>query len=391
VSTNEREHWLSKKNQWVISILLCVCAFGLIIVALPIGSQEVHSKKSVSRTISFDTLHIDSREPTKTFSMERAVQYLDDAALAWNRKQWDFNANKKCASCHTTYAYVLARSPLKQSNVAVLDEVHDYLKSRVKNYNSVRPWYDGEKGSPKQVKASQDTEAIMNALALAWYDANITGSLDPTTRKALDQMWRLRNQPDGVWKWLSFDLNPWESNKDAYSGAALAALATAIAPEKYTRTPTVMTGMESLRRYFQRQNAGKHSVRLHDQVILLWAAHHASDLISRQMKQKIIQDMLLTQNADGGWDIVTLLKSKPTRDIHRKRHSDGYATSLVLYVLQQDQPSLHKRPVDAGIKWLKNNQSISGFWLTPSPNKSQEPYLTHMGTAFAVMALAGRQ
>jgi squalene-hopene/tetraprenyl-beta-curcumene cyclase len=41
-----------------------------------------------------------------------------------------------------------------------------------------------------------------------------------------------------------------------------------------------------------------------------------------------------------------------------------------------------------GIEWLKTHQRASGRWYTRSANKDGQHYLTHEGTAFALLALA---
>ena len=47
-----------------------------------------------------------------------------------------------------------------------------------------------------------------------------------------------------------------------------------------------------------------------------------------------------------------------------------------------DDPALEK-----GREWLRANQRESGRWFTRSLFKDEKHYLTHVGTAFAIMAL----
>ena len=44
--------------------------------------------------------------------------------------------------------------------------------------------------------------------------------------------------------------------------------------------------------------------------------------------------------------------------------------------------------VQKGLAWLKANQRTSGRWFTRSPYRDNKHYITHVGTAFALMALA---
>ena len=41
-----------------------------------------------------------------------------------------------------------------------------------------------------------------------------------------------------------------------------------------------------------------------------------------------------------------------------------------------------------GVEWLKANQRESGRWIARSLYKDNKHYLSHAGSAFAVMALA---
>jgi squalene-hopene/tetraprenyl-beta-curcumene cyclase len=67
--------------------------------------------------------------------------------------------------------------------------------------------------------------------------------------------------------------------------------------------------------------------------------------------------------------------------------SDGYATGLVLYVLREAGVPASQEPIARGVDWLKTNQRVSGRWFTRSVNADRAHYITHAGTAFAVMAL----
>ena len=41
-----------------------------------------------------------------------------------------------------------------------------------------------------------------------------------------------------------------------------------------------------------------------------------------------------------------------------------------------------------GVAWLKANQRESGRWFTRSANRDSKHFISHAGTAFAMMALA---
>ena len=73
--------------------------------------------------------------------------------------------------------------------------------------------------------------------------------------------------------------------------------------------------------------------------------------------------------------------------------SDGYATGLVLHVLQVAGLPKDEPRVSQGLAWLKKNQQPSGAWPASSLNKKRDPE-THIGkfmadaaTGYAVLAL----
>ena len=43
--------------------------------------------------------------------------------------------------------------------------------------------------------------------------------------------------------------------------------------------------------------------------------------------------------------------------------------------------------IQRGAQWLRTHQRQSGGWFTRSLNRDNKHYLSHVGTAFAVMAL----
>ena len=67
--------------------------------------------------------------------------------------------------------------------------------------------------------------------------------------------------------------------------------------------------------------------------------------------------------------------------------ADGYGTGLVIHVARRAGfPATDPRLV-RGIRWLETHQRESGRWFTRSLAKDGRHFLTHAGTAFAVLAL----
>ncbi len=59
----------------------------------------------------------------------------------------------------------------------------------------------------------------------------------------------------------------------------------------------------------------------------------------------------------------------------------------MVYVLRQAGLGADHVAVKKGAEWLKRNQLVSGEWFTHSLNSDQNHYISHTGTAFAILAL----
>jgi len=190
-----------------------------------------------------------------------AAKYLDSREIwwqAWPKAQRDHGTI--CVSCHSVLPYALARPALRrqmgEEDMAGPERImFNNVVRRVTLWNDVEPFYkDGQSGPTKSIE-SRSTEAVLNALILASYDAR-SGHMREITRSAFSNAWALqRHSGDnaGAWIWLNFHNAPWESNESEYHGAALAALAAGIAPDDYFRDPAIQSNLRELRSYLRRE------------------------------------------------------------------------------------------------------------------------------------------
>jgi squalene-hopene/tetraprenyl-beta-curcumene cyclase len=298
-------------------------------------------------------------------SLARAAEFLDGVALNWTQQ-------RKCGTCHTNYAYLLARPALRDHPSPVLAEVRAFFEDRVAH------WDDAEKAA----KPRWDAEVVATASALALNDAATTGTLHPLTRKALDRIWTLQ-QPDGGWNWLKCNWPPYEH--DDYYGAVFAALGVGAAPDGYARTEAAREGLERLRSYLQKTPAPS----VHHQTFLLWASLKLDGLMTPAQREQTIEHLRSLQRPDGGWNLPSLgdWKRHDGTPNDRDAPSDGYATGLVVYVLRQAGVPARDEAIRRGVAWLQSHQRASGRWFTRSLNTDKYHYIAHAGTGFAVLAL----
>jgi squalene-hopene/tetraprenyl-beta-curcumene cyclase len=297
-------------------------------------------------------------------SLAKAAEFLDAANLSWL-------AIKKCGTCHTTYPYLMAR-PLLDTPGTAPAKVRQFFETRATH------WDRGEKGD----KPRWDTEVVATAAGLAIHDARTTGKLQPLTRQALDRMWTLQ-QEDGAFNWLKCGWPPLEH--DDYYGAVFVALGVGLAPDHYAKGESAQAGLAKLRKYLKDTPPPD----LHHQAWLLLASLQLDGLMTAEQRQETIKALLALQRADGGWNLPSLGNWKPFDPEHvvDRTSSDGYGTGFVIYVLRQAGTPADHEAIRKGLTWLRGNQRASGRWFTRSPNTEKYHYITHAGTAFAVLAL----
>jgi squalene-hopene/tetraprenyl-beta-curcumene cyclase len=298
-------------------------------------------------------------------SMARAAAFLDDVSLNWTRQH-------QCGTCHTNFPYLMARPALKDADAPAMAEVRRFFEERVAH------WDDDEKAA----RPRWDAEVVATAAALAINDAATTGRLHPLTRKALDRTWTLQ-KPAGGFDWLKCAWPPYEH--DDYYGAVVAAIGAGHAPDDYAKSPDAQAGLSRLRAYFAKTPPPD----LHHATMLLWASTRLGGLITADQRDATIDRLRALQRPDGGWNLPSLgtWKRRDGTPNDPEAPSDGYATGLAVFVLRQAGVPATDPAIRSGVAWLVSHQRTSGRWFTRSVNNDKHHYITHAGTAFAVLAL----
>jgi len=353
--------------------------------------------KTILLAISFFCAWQAQAGDAKSWDRKAAAAYLDGRMNWW--ATWPAAARDHetfCVSCHTTLPYALARpalrSALAEHGPSADERVFiDNISKRVSLWQEVQPFYnDAKNGAPKSAE-SRGTEAVLNALVLARYDA-------PAAIDALGNMWALQlkdGDKRGSWIWLNFHNEPWEADDSAFWGASLAGLAAGWAPESYRKSAAIQENLALLGGYLQREQQNQSTL---NRAVALWASGKLPQLLKPEQRAGIVAEIAGKQREDGGWSESSLvIKDWKRRDgTPMDAASDGYGTGLMVTALEQSGEASAKEAVAKGVAWLERHQDASGAWLSTSMNKQRDPasdagrFMSDAATAYSVLALSGR-
>jgi len=335
-------------------------------------------------------------EESLSWKPEAAAKYLDERQNVW------FD-HAKCVSCHTGLPYALARPALREftrtkTPSPLETRLLNQIRLRVANWKNLDTkdfglYYDADGRLKKQ---SWGTEAVFNAVILSFKDRYQGNSLpSEATKQAFLNLWQTQVQTGdakGSWDWLDFSEAPWGNLEARYFGAALAAIAAGTAPGYYAlgAAPEADAKIKLLQGYlkvrFPKQN-------LHNRAWGLWASTKIEGTLTKAEHKKLIEQLLDKQQDDGGWSLPSLGTWVRNDRTPQETASDGYATALVLHVLQTAGVPRDDVKIAKGLAWLKRNQSATGAWRSVSLVKKRDPashtgrFMSDAATAFAVLAL----
>jgi len=349
-----------------------------------------------------------------------AAAYLDARMDVWfanGTKLRTGDTQTACVSCHAGLAYALSRPVLRRvmhvdSPATQEARLLDETMRRVDTYNTHQVLYDFNER--RQIE-SRGTEAVLNAVILTSADAaNNLREPSAPTKKALARLWETQ-RADGRWDWLEFGLEPWETTEAAYHGATFAAFAAGTAPGR--RDEAATAGIDRVRTYLSTNYQAQH---LYNRTWALLASTRLKDVVSDAQRAALIEELVRAQRDDGGWSLEAMgpwkwsktappVSSPGALETSLVKQSDGYATGLVVYTLEQAGGARSQAAIRQGIRWLETNQRVSPVsdvpgraWLAHSLNYDREHggekgepwrrlFMSDTATAFAILALADHE
>jgi hypothetical protein len=340
--------------------------------------------------------------PAPGWNAAAAARYLDERLDWWRSWPKDERDHEtRCISCHTALPFALARPTLRhelgQSTRSPSEQaMYADITKRVRLWREVEPFYPDQKVGLPKTSESRGVEAVLNALFLVARDNETSGHLSDDTKLAFANLWPLQMQTStlkGGFAWLTFKLEPWESETAPYWGASLAALAVARAPDNYAASPEIAKNVEALRAYLR--TAYDRPSSLFTRMLVLWADGNLHGVLSDAQRQATIDQLLAVQSEDGGFSLKRLSSWQRIDGSEIADASDGFATAIITLALEDAGLAPTAKPVASARLWLVAHQSAqSGGLPAVSINKDRMAgtdaylFMTDAATGFATLALA---
>jgi hypothetical protein len=383
-----------RSSTFTVLALTLLCAAAAIAATPPAATGASADKPADTKAIPAE----------QSWDKAAAAKYLDDRQVWW--QEWPHSQKDHgtvCVSCHTQVPYALARpllrAPLGEQKVS--DPERAMLDSIIKRVNlgsEAETFYSDAANGPGKTHEARNAEDVNNVVILSSYDA-ASGHLQPdvheASRKAFDAMWAAQEQAGpaaGAWIWQNFHFSPWEAPESEYNGAAMAALATGMAPDNYRDDPKIQPNLTLLRSYLRSHAAAQPLI---NRIALLWASSKLTGLMTGQEREALANELSAIQHPDGGWSLTDLGQGtwKRRDQTPFDLRSDGYATGIIVLALEEN--GLGKgSEARKGLAWIAANQDkADGRWPAWSVNKKRDPnsdigkFMSDAATGFSVLAL----
>ncbi|OYW71340.1 MAG: hypothetical protein B7Z37_28055 [Verrucomicrobia bacterium 12-59-8] len=319
-------------------------------------------------------------------TIKAAAKYLDDGAICWVRE-------KSCVNCHTTGPYLSERPALSKLLGQPLDEVlQDFIKTVPAD---VKPQKETEKDGIKYYGGSWTS--IWRSMGLAEWDKHITGKLSPHTERSLQEM-LMRQSADG--SFVSYGEVEIPHITTDFELTLQAARAVTVAPGWVAslKDPELLARVEKMKAWL-RNAQPKNDF---DRILRLQLAHYMPELVPQAQRDAALALLSSKQHTDGGWSlrdtsavgdwhftmsdtVVNLINGLPDA---AKPESDAYMTAFAIILMRQNNVPVSDERIQRGLKWLKQEQRVSGRWWMQSLYRGNYSYITYIATAQALKALA---
>ncbi len=319
-------------------------------------------------------------------TIKAAAKYLDDGAICWVRE-------KTCVNCHTTGPYLSERPALSKQLGMPLEEVlQDFIKTVPEKIN---PQKEVEKDGIKYIGGAWTS--AWRSMGLAEWDKHITGKTSAHTERSLQELFARQSSNGSFVSFGEVEI-PHITTDFELTVQAVRAITAAPGWLANLKDPELLARVEKMKEWL-RNAPPKNDF---DRILRLQLAYYMPEVVPQPQRDAALSLLSSKQHADGGWSlrdmsalnewhyaitekVATLVNGLPDA---AKPESDAYMTAFAIVLMRQNNVPATDERIQRGLKWLKQEQRVSGRWWMQSLYRGNYSYITYIATAQALKALA---
>jgi squalene-hopene/tetraprenyl-beta-curcumene cyclase len=317
-------------------------------------------------------------------SLLAAAKYVEDGALSWAR-------GRACVNCHTTGPYLVERTAWHKKFGQPSQEVFESFRKAVPDkLTSVK---ETDKNGHRHYPGT--FSSVWRSLGLAEWDKHVTKSTSEWTDRSLRDMFERQSDSGAFVSHGEVEI-PHITTDFELSLQALRAVSAAPGWLDALKEPELVAQVEKLKDWLK-SAPPKNDF---DRVLKLQLGSILPDLLLPTDRQQGLEILSAKQHSDGGWStrdmsaiedwhfemsdyVVQLIQGLPDAN---QPESDPYMTALAIVLLRQADVPVSDARIQAGLKWLKQEQRVTGRWWMHSLYRGNFHYTTYIATIEALKA-----
>jgi squalene-hopene/tetraprenyl-beta-curcumene cyclase len=317
-------------------------------------------------------------------SLLAAAKYVEDGAISWAR-------GRACVNCHTTGPYLVERSAWHPQFGLPNAEVYESFRKDVPD--KIVTVKEAQKGGHRYYPGT--FSSVWRSLGLAEWDRHVTKSTSEWTDRSLRDMFARQSSSGAFVSHGEVEI-PHITTDFELSLQAVRAITSAPDWVSSLKEPELLAKVDKLKQWLQTATPKNDF----DRVLKLQLHSIVPELVSPAERHAAIELLTAKQHNDGGWStrdmsaledwhfemsdyVVKLINGLPDA---KQPESDAYMTALAIVLLRQAEVPAYDTRIQAGLKWLKQEQRVSGRWWMHSLYRGNMHYTTYIATIEALKA-----
>lgn len=379
----------STVNCEVTTMFIRMARVGLIVVSLSATAASVSAQPKFQYESDGISVSLPSADEPKVGefnaeSLAAAAKYVEDGALSWAR-------GGGCVNCHTTGPYLAERTAWSHWLGPPSAEVMETFRRDVPR--TIVPVKEADKGGHCYFPGA--FSSVWRSLGLAQWDRQITKSTSEATDRSLRDMFQ-RQSKDGSFVSHGEVEIPHITTDFELTLQVARAVTSAPGWLDSLTDPELIEKVTKLKQWLKTAPPKNDF----DRILRLQLSSLMPELVSEVERRVAIDILTSKQHRDGGWstrdmsavadwhfemsdEVLQLIAGLPDAE---QPESDAYMTALAIVLLRQAEVPATDPRIQAGLKWLRREQRVSGRWWMHSLYRGNYHYITYIATIEALKA-----